>query len=102
MYADEVVENIDILVDRSTRLVVIVEFVTEFNFDSCKKALGYRVVPTVAFTAHALNQSVPRERVSENVTRILRASVGVEDAARNWPTIANGHCQGVADQLCID
>jgi hypothetical protein len=43
-----------------------------------EKGFGYSVVPSIAFAAHALNESMFFENCSETGTRILNTTVAVD------------------------
>lgn len=64
----------------SLLLVCKVLPVNPLHFDGLEEALSYRIIPAVTFSAHTLNnQLISFQDLSELVTGILAATVGVKD-----------------------
>jgi len=71
-------------------------FVVElFIFQTAKKSFGRRIVPAIAFAAHALLHTNHRQMLAIFPTRILAAAIRVMQQAGRWLSAPEGHLQGL-------
>ncbi len=90
MAAQAVVKYFYVLEDRSTSLSSRLEIlmVDQLGFDRSIKALHYRVVPTVAFAAHAARHVVLLQQVLVVIAGVLAAAIALGAAS----PAADGDC----------
>src|SRR5215207_7608914 len=89
MYATAVVEDFDVIEDFVLRLLAGAELLVmnHLVFQHPEEALRHRLVPAVAFAAHALPAAPGRKPLPKRVTRILAAAVAT-DERRDGPPAA--------------
>ena len=60
-----IVEQFDVFEDFASGLGsgVPVALITQFDFEGGKKTLGHRVIPAIAFTAHAAQKTMCRQQL---------------------------------------
>ena len=51
----------------------------KFSLEIAKERLSHRIVPTVTFTAHTLNETILLNNIPEAVTSILHPTVRMDD-----------------------
>ena len=83
-----------------TRLVV--PPVNPLRLQIPEEALNNAVIPTVAFPAHAPQNSVGLQTAAEFVTRILNAAIGMKNQSFLGPPSPDRHLQGNAGETAID
>src|SRR6516165_9095081 len=67
----------------------------QFNFERGKKTFRHRVVPAVAFTAHATLDAVNRQQLLILVAGVLAAAIRVMQQTLRRLAVLQGHLQGV-------
>jgi hypothetical protein len=81
MDSDSIVKDLDIFKYLVFRLVCRFKVATmdQFGFQSVEKAFRDRIVPAIAFAAHALFDSLLFQDLTVTVGGILAASIGMPD-----------------------
>jgi hypothetical protein len=104
MAANSIVEALDVLEDRSSRLLPRPEgrSVDQLHLQRREEALGYRVVPAVALATHAARHTVNLQKVSIRRRSVLAASVGMVDQRARRAAVRQGHAQGPQREFLVD
>ena len=79
-----IVEDLDVL-EKAARDGLVIEpvfVVGQFGLEQMEEGLSHRIVPTVAFTAHALHKAVLADPLGERGAGKLDAAIGVYDQSR--------------------
>jgi len=71
------------------------------QFKTCPKAFYWRIIPTVAFSAHGCTDLQRSQSFLKLMTAILAAPVAMEDQPRGGPSAQARHHQGILDQLSL-
>ena len=81
MASFSVIEHLDVIEDIGTRFIAcaISGSVDSFAFEQAEEAFSNSIVVAVAAAAHAAFDTVPGEFISEVVTGVLSATIGVMD-----------------------
>jgi len=73
--------------------------VDEFGFEGVEEALHRRVIPTISFPAHRLDDIGCVEHLAVAAGCVLASAVGVMDEPRTWTLALDRHGQGGDGQL---
>ncbi len=75
-----IVEDLDVREDFTPSVLVCdeVDVANELGLECREEALGYGVVPTIAFATHARNEAVLGKHGAVFGTRILTSTIGVD------------------------
>jgi hypothetical protein len=91
---DDVVGNVALCL----AVVSVLALPNALHLQVQKETLAHSVVPTIAFSAHALPQAIGVQQFSVCLAGVLAAPVGVHEQTRLGLTRPNGHTQGITDQ----
>src|ERR1700731_3681170 len=69
--------------------------IDQFDFERGEKAFGHRVVPAVAFTAHAALDAVYRQQLLIVAAGVLAATIRVMQQTLRRLTVLQCHLEGV-------
>ena len=83
-----------------SRFIVLVE--NPFSFQLAEEAFDRRVIPAVAFAAHAASDVMVLQKLSEGIGRILTAAVAVMQKACFGTAMNEGHPQRIENQIGLE
>jgi hypothetical protein len=98
-----IVERIDVFRNVGGREVSILVnlFLDTFFLQAAEEGLRYRVVPTVAFAAHARLEMIRATRSPPGVTAVLRSLIRVDQGLAR-PSATHGHDDGIEYDFAVN
>jgi len=98
-----VVENLDVFKDIQSGLGPggILPMKNQLSFEGAKETFDRGIVITVTFAAHTSHHPSSCQQSLVLIAGVLAAPIGVVQQARGRLAHANGHLQGVDDQLAV-
>ena len=99
-----IIKQLDVFKDSlpGLRPAGIVFVMNSFGFQTVKKTFRHRIIPAVAFPAHAANHAVFLQHTLILVGSILGALIGMHQKAPTGLPASDGHLQGFTDQLAFN
>jgi hypothetical protein len=101
MTTPTIIEDFHVIEDRILRLLTTLERfqIPTFGLSGMEKTLRHRVVPTVAFAAHARLNALMMEKPSVAIRHLLTASIGVQDQPGLRLTLVERHLECVRHEF---
>ncbi len=96
-----IVEHLDVFEDVLFGFVSggIVPLVHELTLERPEETFDVRVVPAVAFAAHARDEAILRESALVAPRGVLTTTVRMVHEPRPGSSVHHGHCEGLLGQL---
>ena len=102
MQSHRVVEVDDVVghIMNGFAVIGVVALPDPLHLQAQEEALHHRVIPTIAFAAHAAHEAMVFQQRLMRITRVLRATVGMHKKTLGWIALGDSHLQGRARQRC--
>ncbi len=79
--------------------ILKIDMISPLCFDRLKKRLGHSIVPTIAFTAHTLNETMLFKCFSKFITSVLNSPVRVDNQSFSWFSPPERLAEGLKNHL---